>query len=138
MLLMVGGGWWLYSVRAAARKVRKTAWYLEALQDQFPEAFEVLSRFDENCGLEKLAEASPDLEKAFEVIKSHARQEQQPRKPGEGLNIAAKSRAEEGVRKLKAALVTIVRGIYASAEDVECLGEGGQAALDAFLGSITD
>jgi hypothetical protein len=138
LLLLGGGGWWLYARRVASRvRVLPAARYLDALRDEFPEAFDVLSRFEQNLGLESLTEGSPDLEKAVDEIRNYALLESRAQKQTSSLKISPEAVPGDS-RKLKAALVRIVRGIYADPKNVDGLGEGGQDALDAFLGSLVE
>ena len=140
LLLLLGGGvWWLYTRRVASRaEALFSATYLDVLREKFPEAFEVLSRFERNKGLATLTEGSPDLEKAVNEIKNYARLESQARKQTPSLKISPEAAPGGDSTKLLAALVTIVRGIYTNPESVDILGEGGQDALDAFLSSLVE
>ena len=140
LLLLLGKWvWWLFKRGAAARaEARLLARYLDALKDKFPEAFDVLSSFERNRGLATLTEGSPDLEKAVDEIKNYARSEFEAKKRTPGLTISPEAETGEDNQKLKAALVTLVRGIYTNPENVDVLGEGGQDALDAFLSSLVD
>ena len=140
LLLLLGGGvWWLYKRRVSSRaEALPAARYLAALRDQFPEGFDVLSRFDRNLGLESLTKDSPDLEKAVDEIRNYALLESRARKQTRSLKISPEAAPGGDPKKLKAALVRIVRGIYADPENVDSLGEGGQDALDAFLGSLVE
>ncbi len=140
LLLLLGGGvWWLYTRRVASRaQALLSATYLDVLREQFPEAFEVLSRFERNRGLATLTEGSPDLEKAVNEIKDYARLKSQAEQQTPSLKISPEAAPGGDSTKLPAALVTIVRGIYTNPESVEILGEGGQDALDAFLSSLVD
>ncbi len=140
LLLLLGGGvWWLYTRRVASRaKALPPDRYLDALRDKFPEAVDVLSRFDRNRGLEGLTKGSPDLEKAVDEIRNYALDKSRAQKQTSNLTISPEAAAGRDSEKLKAALVTIVRGIYADPENVDSLGEGGQEALDAFLGSLVE
>jgi len=81
LLLLLGRGvWWLYQRGVALRAdALLRARYL-ARRYEFPEAFEVLSSFDRNKGLETLTESHPDLEQAVNEIKNYARREFQARK----------------------------------------------------------
>ncbi len=140
LLLVLGWGvWWLYQRVVAARaEAVLLSRYLDVLRDKFPEAFEVLSRFDRNRGLATLTESSPDLEQAVDEIKDYARRKFQAEKELPGLKIAPEAAPGGDPRKLKAALVTIVRGIYTNPDNIDILGEGGQDALDDFLSSLVD
>lgn len=140
LLLLLGGGvWWLYTRRVASRAdALFLATYLDVLRDKFPEAFEVLSRFERNQGLATLTEGSPDLDRAVNEIKNYARLQSQAKKPSPSLKISPQAAPGGDSTKLPAALVTIVRGIYANPESVDILGEGGQDALDAFLSSLVE
>ena len=140
LLLLLGGGvWWLYARRVASRaEALAAANYLDALRDNFPEAFDVLSRFEQNLGLDSLTEGSPDLEKAVDEIRNYALLESRAQKQSPSLKISPEAAPRGDPKKLKAALVRVVRGIYADPENVDGLGEGGQDALDAFLGSLVE
>jgi len=140
LLILLGGGvWWLYVRRVSSRvEALPAARYLDALRDKFPEAFDVLSRFEQNLGLESLTEGSPDLEKAVDEIRNYALLESRAQKQTSSLKISPEAVPGGDSRKLKAALVRIVRGIYADPKNVDGLGEGGQDALDAFLGSLVE
>ncbi len=138
ILLAVGGGvWWLYMRRAAATKEKAPDDYLTALKDKYPEAFDVLSRFERKKGLAILAASSPDLDTALGEIRKYAKSESSVSQKKSGLKISPGASAGDTTR-LKAALVTIVRGIYSNPENVKSLGEGGPDALDAFLSSLVD
>ncbi len=139
LLLLLGGGvWWLYARRVASMANLPPARYLEALRDEFPEAFDVLSRFEQNLGLESLTEGSPDLEKAVDEIRNYALLRSRAQKQAPSLKISPEAAPGGDSKALKAALVRLVRGIYADPENVDSLGEGGQDALDAFLGSLLE
>ncbi len=140
LLLLLGGGvWWLYARRVASRaEALAAANYLDALRDNFPEAFDVLSRFEQNLGLDSLTEGSPDLEKAVDEIRNYALLESRAQKQSPSLKISPEAAPRGDPKKLKAALVRVVRGIYADPENVDGLGESGQDALDAFLGSLVE
>ncbi len=140
LLLLLGRGvWWLYQRGVALRAdALLRARYLDALRYEFPEAFEVLSSFDRNKGLETLTESHPDLEQAVNEIKNYARREFQARKQIPSLKISPQPASGGDSKKLKAALVTIVRGIYTNPENVDVLGEGGEDALDAFMSSLVE
>ena len=139
LLLLLGGGvWWLFARRVASMANLPPARYLEALRDEFPEAFDVLSRFEQNLGLESLTAGSPDLEKAVDEIRNYALLRSRAQKQAPSLKISPEAAPGGDSKALKAALVRLVRGIYADPENVDSLGEGGQDALDAFLGSLLE
>ena len=139
LLLLLGGGvWWLYARRVASMVNLPPARYLEALRDEFPEAFDVLSRFEQNLGLESLTKGSPDLENAVDEIRNYALLRSRAQKQAPSLKISPEAAPGGDSKALKAALVRLVRGIYADPENVDSLGEGGQDALDAFLGSLLE
>ena len=140
LLLLLGGGvWWLYARRVASRaEALAAANYLDALRDNFPEAFDVLSRFEQNLGLESLTKGSPDLENAVDEIRNYALLRSRAQKQAPSLKISPEAAPGGDSKALKAALVRLVRGIYADPENVDSLGEGGQDALDAFLGSLLE
>ena len=139
LLLLLGGGvWWLYARRVASMANLPPARYLEALRDEFPEAFDVLSRFEQNLGLESLTKGSPDLENAVDEIRNYALLRSRAQKQAPSLKISPEAAPGGDSKALKAALVRLVRGIYADPENVDSLGEGGQDALDAFLGSLLE
>ena len=140
LLLLLGGGVWAwYARRAVSRaKTLPLARHLDALKAEFPEAFDVLSRFERNRGLASLTQASPDLKKAVDEIRDYALLQSRAGKQSPSLKISPPGAPGGNSKKIKAALVTIVRGIYAVPENVDSLGEGGQDALDAFLSSLID
>lgn len=139
-LVLVGGGiWWLYTRHLATKKkFSDPNHYLTALKDPYPEAFEVLFRFEKSSGLTALAEISPDLEPAISEIKKYAKRALSSPQKQSGLKISPPSGSAGDPAKLKAALVTIVRGIYSKSDPVQSLGRGGKNALDAFMSSLVE
>lgn len=142
VIFLVGGGVWFYlrRKRSSKKAVSKSSGYLDALQGDFPEAFVVLSRFEESQGLATLGDEDPNVEKALSELEEYAASRQRSNKSEKAsLSITGSDPSEVGRSgRPKAALVTIVRKIYSNPDHIRALGEGGQDALDSFLNSLLD
>ncbi len=139
LVVVVGGIWWLYTRHLGTKKKSlDPTYYLAALKGPYPEAFEVLFRFEQSSGLTALAEIGHDLDSAIGEIKKYAKSELSPPQKQSALKISPPSGSTGETAKVKAALVTIVRGIYSKPDAVQSLGRGGKDALDAFMSSLVE
>ena len=55
-----------------------------------------------------------------------------------GLTISPTIVSKKDANKLKAALVTVVRGIYSNPQNLRALDKSGQKALDSFIDSMIE
>ena len=129
-----------YGQRQGQLQSKETDWadFLPVLKHSYPEAFEVLTWFEENKSLEVLGEGSPDLDQAIGTIRRYVKNPPDVLTKANGLTISPAIVSKKDANKLKAALVTVVRGIYSNPQNLRALDKSGQKALDSFIDSMIE